>query len=153
MAELLPLQQQITSLLQVGHTITVRWDCGGDESFVYTQLDGQEVESDYSNDKDLAYLLDRYLTELLDLPDAGDFHMEGTGRIFQEGQKIVIDYQSVFTEAGDEDLLTDDEWREMGLDPDEWRSEPKAPSTDPAATTAPVNDPFYSGRKVLFILP
>jgi hypothetical protein len=150
MADLLPVQQQLADLLQAGHALTVRWDCGGDESFVTTELDGTEVQADYSNDADFAVLLDRYLTELLDLPDAGDFHMEGTGRIFLDEVEVVIEYQSVFTDDGT-DLLTDEEWREMGLDPDEWRSEAKAHAAD-GTMAEPQPDPSYSGRRVLFTL-
>lgn len=152
MAELLPVQQQIANLLQAGHTLTVRWDCGGDESFVYTELDGQEVRADYNNDADFPFLLDRYLTELLELPDAGDFQMEGTGRIFRESDEVIIDYQSVFTDDGS-DLLTDEEWREIGIDPAEWRSEATTAGAEGAtATTDPQPDPYFSGRRVLFTL-
>ena len=150
MAELLPVQQQIADLLQAGHTLAVRWDCGGDESFVYTEVDGQEIRADYGNDADLAYLLDRYLTELLELPDAGDFQMEGTGRIFREGPEVIIEYQSVFTDDGS-DLLTDEEWREIGIDPAEWRTEATNTGAE-GATTELQPDPYFSGRRVLFTL-
>jgi hypothetical protein len=150
MAELLPVQQQIADLLQAGHTLAVHWDCGGDESFVTTEVDGAEVRADYGNDADLPTLLDRYLTELLDLPDAGDFHMEGDGRIFQEEASVVIEYESVFTDDGS-DLMTADEWREMGLDPAEWLSEAKEPAAE-GETTESQFDPTYSGRRVLFTL-
>jgi hypothetical protein len=150
MAELLPVQQQIANLLQAGHTLAVHWDCGGDESFVTTKIDGEEVQADYDNDADFAMLLDRYLTELLDLPDAGDFHMEGNGRIFREQANVVIDYESVFTDDGT-DLLTAEEWREMGLDPAEWQSEAKEPTAE-GDTAEPQPDPSYSGRRVLFTL-
>jgi hypothetical protein len=149
--ELIPIQRQIADLLQAGHTLAVRWDCGGDESFVYTEVDGQETRADYENDNDLAFLLDRYLTELLELPDAGDFHMEGTGRIFREGAEVIIDYQSVVTDDGS-DLLTDEEWREIGIDPTEWRGEATTTGAEGAATTDPQPDPYFSGRRVLFAL-
>lgn len=150
MAELLPVQQQIADLLQAGHTLAVHWDCGGDESFVTTEVDGAEVRADYGNDADFAMLLDRYLTELLDLPDAGDFHMEGDGRIFREEASVVIEYESVFTDDGS-DLMTAEEWREMGLDPAELLSKAKEPAAEgePAESQS---DPFYSGRRVLFTL-
>lgn len=152
MAELTLVQRQIADLLQAGHALAVRWDCGGDESFVYTELDGKEIRADYNNDTDLAFLLDRYLTELLELPDAGDFQLEGTGRIFQEGAEVIIEYQSVFTDDGS-DLLTDEEWREIGIDPAEWRSEAATPGAAGAtATTDPQPDPYFSGRHVLFTL-
>lgn len=150
MADLLPVQQQIADLLQAGRTLTVHWDCGGDESFVTTEIDGEEVRANYEDDADFPQLLDRYLTELLDLPDAGDFHMEGDGRIFREEADVVIDYQSVFTDVGT-DLLTDEEWREMGLDPAEWQSKAKEPTAEgESAELQP--DPSYSGRRVLFTL-
>lgn len=145
-------EQKIAETLQAGHTLTVRWDCGGDESWVYTELDGQELETVYENENNLAYLLDRYLTELLELPDAGDFHMQGTGRIFQEGPAVVIAYQSEFSDADDE-LLTDEELREMGLDPDEWRAEAATqPDDKPSATDLEEAGAYYSGQRVLFTL-
>lgn len=152
MAELTLVQRQIADLLQAGHILTVRWDCGGDESFVYTELDGQEVQANYSNDADFPSLLDRYLTELLELPDAGDFQMDGTGRIFREGTEIIIECQSEFIDDGS-GLLTDEEWRELGIDPAEWRSEVvTAGAEDAAPSTEYQADPSYSGRRVLFTL-
>lgn len=150
MAELLPVQQQIAALLQAGRTLTVHWDCGGDESFVTTEIDGEEVRANYEDDADLPQLLDRYLTELLDLPDAGDFHMEGDGRIFREEADVVIEYESVFTDDGT-DLLTPEEWRELGVDLTEWQSEAKD-STAEGEPAESQSDPCYSGRRVLFTL-
>nr|GFD51905.1 hypothetical protein [Tanacetum cinerariifolium] len=77
--------------------------------------------------------------------------MEGTGRIFQEGAEVIIEYQSVFTDDGS-DLLTDEEWREIGIDPAEWRSEAAPAAEGATATTDPQPDPYFSGRRVLFTL-
>lgn len=150
MADLLPIQHQLAGLLQAGHMLTVHWNCDGDESFVTTKVDGEEVRADYGNDADFAMLLDRYLTELLDLPDAGDFHMKGNGRIFREEASVVIEYESVFTDDGS-DLLTAEEWREMGLDPAEWQTAAKEPAAEGEPAESP-SDPTYSGRRVLFTL-
>ena len=37
------LKTELTALLQAGHALTVRWDCGGDQSFVTTEIDGQQA--------------------------------------------------------------------------------------------------------------
>ena len=103
MAELTLVQRQIADLLQAGHTLTVRWDCGGDESFVYTQVDDKEVKANYLDDNDLHVLMNEYITEILDLPAAGDFSMQGTGHIFQEGKEIIISYQSQATTYWEDD--------------------------------------------------
>lgn len=178
MAELLPVEQQIAQTLQAGHALSVRWDCGGDESFVYTQLDGQEIRADYGNSNDLAYLLDQYLTDLLQLPDAGEFAMEGTGRIFREGPAVLIEYQSRAMVYWEDFGLTDEELRELGV---ELPDRPALPtdSEAPALGTAPTGaeesqeeadkigeeeeedagtfdqdmSDEYSGRRVLFMLP
>ena len=144
---LTPVEQHIAHTLQAGHALTVRWDCGGDESFVYTAVDGQELDADYGNDQDLAYLLDGYLTEQLNLPSAGDFSMRGNGRIFQEGQEVIIDYQSEsWADSSWMDDLSDEELVEIGctrpVPTDEQESE------EPAYET----DADYSGRLVLFTL-
>ena len=142
-----PVEQQIAQTLQAGHTLTVRWDCGGDESFVYTAIDGQELDTDYGNDQNLAYLLDGYLTERLNLPDAGDFSMRGVGRIFQENQEVIIDYQSEWW-ADDSwmDDLSDEELAEIGCTRPAPADENK--NEEPAYESAAE----YSGRLVLFTL-
>lgn len=126
------VENQITQLLQQGQLLTVRWDCGGDESFVTAELNGVEQPANYGDEQDFYVLLDRYITELLDLPDAGEFSMQGTGRIFQEGQEVILDYQSRATTYWDND---DDSWKDeftaeqladMGVSPRESDSTPTA---------------------------
>ncbi|MGI4869926.1 MAG: hypothetical protein ACRYFX_01975 [Janthinobacterium lividum] len=144
------LEPQVRTLLENGHTLTVRWDCGGDESFVYTQLDGQELPAVYDNTPNLARLLDQYLTERLDLPSAGEFSMQGTGRIFQEGAEVVIEYESRAT--GDNSWmedLSDEELAEMGYT----RPVPAEGDEDDDASTYPPDEEMsaeYTGRQVLF---
>ena len=106
-------------------------------------------------------LLDRYLTDLLQLPDAGEFQMQGTGRIYQEGAAVLIEYQSRAWVYWEDFGLTDEELRELGV---ELPAPPTAPTeaAPPEAAEAPGEhgDNFdqdmsdeYSGRRVLFTLP
>lgn len=152
----LPAETELLSTLQAGHQLTVRWDCGGDESFVYTQLDGEELEANYSRSNDLPSLLDQYLTERLELPGAGEFSMEGTGRIFQEGQEVVIEYQSqAFADTSWMDDMSDEELTAIGYT----RPVPAAEHADdneeeyPSYPPDPEMSDAYSGRLVLFTLP
>ncbi|MGI4869923.1 MAG: hypothetical protein ACRYFX_01960 [Janthinobacterium lividum] len=114
------LPAQLLALLQAGRVLTVRWDCGNDESIVTTLVDGVEQPFDLgagymdfflehrdmdvylSRITNLPVLLDGFLTERLGLPSVGEFSMRGTGRIFQEGAAIVLDYQSDATSWDDE---------------------------------------------------
>jgi hypothetical protein len=131
------VENQLAQLLQQGQVLSVRWDCGGDESFVTAELNGIEQVANYGDEQDFYVLLDRYITELLDLPDVGEFSMQGTGRIFQEGQEVILEYQSRATTYWDDD---DDSWKDeftaeqladMGLTPRESDSTP----TDASAAT------------------
>jgi hypothetical protein len=115
----------------------VRWDCGGDESFVTAEINGVEQEANYRDAQNFAVLLDRYITETLDLPDVGEFSMQGTGRIFQEGQEVILNYESRATTYWDDD---DDSWKDeftaeqladIGLSP----RESAPPSADESAAT------------------
>ncbi|MGI4869924.1 MAG: hypothetical protein ACRYFX_01965 [Janthinobacterium lividum] len=157
------LKQGIVALLQAGHALTVRWDCGGDQSIVTTEVDGQEADTDYNDPHNLPVLLDRYLTDLLQLPDVGDFAMQGSGRIFLDATSVVIEYQSDYTDYTDpnEYGLSDEEWRAMGMEPPARPAADEAPATPANAETAsPAATTFdqdmsdeYSGRRVLFTLP
>ena len=144
------LEPQVRALLGNGHALTVRWDCGGDESFVYTQLDGQELPVNFNDPHDLSHQLDQYLTMKLNLPSAGEFSMEGTGRIFQEGPEVIIEYQSeAFGDDSWMEDLSDEELAEMGYT----RPEPAASEDEGDAQTYSYDEGTsqeYSGRQVLF---
>ena len=103
------VENQIAQLLQQGQVLTVGWDCGGDESFVTAELNGVEQPANYGDAQDFYVLLDRYITELLDLPDVGEFNMHGTGRIFLDGKQVILEYQSRATTYWDND---DDSWKD-----------------------------------------
>ena len=145
-----PIESQILTVLQAGRALTVRWDCGGDESFVYTEVDGAEQPFDFQNQTtDFAFGMDRYLTDLLELPSAGEFEMRGTGRIFQEGAAVVIDYQSeAFADDSWMADLSDEQLEEMGY------TRPAPPDPAAADDVSYPPDPSmsdeYSGRRVLF---
>lgn len=85
-------QQEIKKWL-LGHLnanreVTVRWDCGGDEAFVYPAIDGEDVDS---SDK-IHQEFEQFLIDALDIPDAGEFEMQGEGTIFLEDGEILIEY-------------------------------------------------------------
>jgi hypothetical protein len=164
MPALQPIEKQISELLQNGCSLTVSWHCGGDESFVETALDGQQQEFNYADANDLATLMDRYLTDLLELPDVGEFDMDGNGRIFCDGKEVVIEYQSVANTYWDEnwkDEFTDEELLAMGVELPERQAPENPTSTSESTSDTPdeTNDTYdpdmsaeYSGRRVLFLL-
>lgn len=84
------LQQELQQLIQEGKTITVSWDCGGDEAFAYIQINGQQLE--FGNP--LAEAMDMFLINRLDLPSAGEFTLEGGGSITLEEGELWLDYAS-----------------------------------------------------------
>ena len=168
MAELTAVQQQLANLLQAGRTLTVRWDCGGDQSFVTTEVDGQEVAANYESEADFAFSLDRYLTELLELPDVGEFQMQGTGRIYQQGREVLIDYQSRAEVYWEDYGFSDEELRELGVELPARPAAEATPAADAAspggeqadedeAESQPAYDPdmsaAFSGQRILFTLP
>lgn len=164
--EYLQTKRRLFELLQTGHRVTVHWDCGGDESFVYTSIDGQEQESTYEAG-DFAYEVEQLLTEELELPGVGEFSMTGDGHFFLEGRGVGLDYQSTAEVYDDEltddfyDDFTDEQLAEMGLE----RPAPKADAPEAAAPVEAAAEPSaadeesswmseeYSGRRILFELP
>lgn len=149
-------KQRLFELLQAGHVVTVHWDCGGDESFVTTHIDGQEAPHD------LLLEVDRLVTEALNLPDAGEFNMEGDGTFYLEGRGVGLDYKSDATVYLDDyDLdeeffqqYTDEELLDMGLRRPTPVTIPLAPGKEePEAVRSPGMSDEYTGRSILFELP
>ncbi len=175
------LKTQLIALLTGGHQLTVRWDCGGDEHFVTTLLDGEVQEFDYgpgfqewqdsqwlagnyaadshdflSQITNLSVLLNDYLSGLLRLPSVGEFSMHGTGRIFQEKNAIVIDYQSEAV-CWDYEPDPDENWPdELYLTAEEMAELKRPPSKTGSAEHPPKPDlqmsANYTGRTIMFDL-
>lgn len=175
------LPAQLVALLQAGHAITVRWDCGSDDHLVTMQLDGVEQGFDFGEDYDwvrfaeqeeyeqylsritnVPLLLSSFLAEQLGLPSVGEFRMQGGGEIFLEGQRIVLDFQSDAT-AWDDGWVPDDWLPEYYLSTNELTELFPERLTEMAAWSGMARQPAshpdpqmsaaYSGREVLFTLP
>lgn len=134
------LQARVLALLQAGHTLAVRWDCGNDESLLFVGLDGVELPFDYTQPAtDLAVSLSNYLLDLLELPGVGAFELRGGGQLTLEGSSIVLHYQSEYVDY-------EGEWMENLTAEQE-----AAMAAGTAATpTDPELSEEYSGRQVLF---
>ncbi|MGI4762141.1 MAG: hypothetical protein ACRYF0_15645 [Janthinobacterium lividum] len=133
------LYTRVLSLLQAGHALAVRWDCGNDESILFIDLDGAELACDYTVPNDLAVSLSNYVLDLLELPGIGAFELRGGGRIVLENGKIVLHYQSEFVDYEGEWVDALSEEQEAALNAD--------------TATAPIDPELseeYSGQQVLF---
>lgn len=175
------LPAQLAALLQAGHVLTVRWDCGSDDHIVTTQLDGVAQHIDFGEDyyhwqfapqeeyeyylsriTNLPMLLSSFLAERLGLPSVGDFRMQGEGRISLEGPDIVLDFQSDAT-GWDDGWTPNDQLPEYYLSADELAElfpERLAElaawdglARAPGSYPDPQMSAAYTGREVLFTLP
>jgi hypothetical protein len=134
------LPARVLVLLQSGHTLAVRWDCGNDESILFIDLDGAELPFDYTAANDLAVNLCDYLLDLLELPGVGAFELRGGGRIVLEGEEFVLHYKSEFVDY-------EGDWvNEL--------SEEQEAALNAGTANAPIDPELseeYSGRQVLFV--
>ncbi len=133
------LEARVRALLQAGHTLAVRWDCGNDESLLYIDLDGTELPFNYRDPYDLADSLCDYLLGLLELPGVGAFELRGGGRMVLEEEAVVLHYQSEFVDY-------EGDWL------DELSEEQKAALNAGTASVSidPELSEEYSGQQVLF---
>ncbi len=78
------------------------WESGNDEAFVEFE-DFTTAEEDQFTD------LEEYIINKLDIPDAGEFNMNGNGAIFIEGNAVKAKYQSMLKNIVDYNEDTDEE--------------------------------------------
>lgn len=133
------LQQQLKQLLEEGKTITVSWDCGGDEAFAYIQMDGQELDYEHP----LAAAMDLFLINRLDLPSVGEFNLEGGGNIALKEGELWLNYASKSQFYWDEE-----EYEYMVEHSKEHNPEEEMPSFEESQQMQP--DPEFSGKVALF---
>lgn len=115
---LIKLEKEIREILQEGKTITLKWNCGGDEAIISSFIDKEELPYDGN----ILVGLDMYIANYLNLPDVGEFQMEGEGKIIEESGNIFLECES--TMVGFEDYYGNGEsngWKEVN-EPDEMYS-------------------------------
>ncbi|TDW99096.1 hypothetical protein [Dinghuibacter silviterrae] len=82
-------------------SLVFSWESGGDEAFVH--FDDDITEEDVSED------LEEYIVNKLDIPDAGEFKMNGNGVIYIADNFVRAKYSSTMKEIIDYNEDTDEE--------------------------------------------
>lgn len=80
------LKTTLQQLLQQGDTITLKWDCGGDEALIYIQYNNKPISEDRNAPKWVDALC-MHLLNTIGLPSAGEFSMDGKGEILVQNQQ------------------------------------------------------------------
>ena len=114
---MIDLKEETLKLLKEGKEITLKWNCGGDEAIVTPYLNGEQM--DY-RDKYVEKLY-IYLANYLNLPDVGEFDMEGEGKLIEEKGEIYIEYESImkgYVDYGERGEKS--EWVEVNEREDMW---------------------------------
>ena len=96
----LELKDWLVGQLQQKQKIPFHWESGNDEAFVYFD--------DEPDDDDQFQYLGEYIVDKLDIPDAGEFEMNGTGVLYIENGAIRAKYSSTIKEAVDYDEERDE---------------------------------------------
>ena len=89
----------ILSIREKG-SLAFTWESGNDEAFV-TFKDSNEAEEDNFQD------LEEYIIDKLDIPDAGEFRMDGSGTLYLADNHVKAKYSSIIKGITDYDEETD----------------------------------------------
>ena len=100
------LKKAVFEELKKGKEITVEWNCGGDEAILSVHWEEEEISYGDAFAEDI----DIYLSIKLNLPDAGEFSMEGGGKLIAENDDVFLVYESRL--KGYEDF--DEEYNYLG---------------------------------------
>jgi hypothetical protein len=91
----------IASVKEKG-SLSFSWESGNDEAFV-TFKDSTEMEEENYQD------LEEYIVDKLDIPDAGEFEMTGSGTVYIDGNLVRAKYTSTMKAIIDYDEGTEKE--------------------------------------------
>jgi hypothetical protein len=83
----LRLKGWIISSINEKGSLPFTWESGNDEAFVTFQDSNEEEEEDYQD-------MEEYIIDKLDIPDAGEFSMTGSGTVYIEGDSVKAKYSS-----------------------------------------------------------
>lgn len=103
------LKDWVVGSLKEKGNLVFSWESGNDEAFVSFQ---DKTDSEEENFEDL----EEYIVDKLDIPDAGEFQMNGNGTIYLENGLVRAKYSSVikaiidFDEETEEEIFSEEEY-------------------------------------------
>lgn len=101
------LKGWLIEYLKEKNTLSFTWESGGDEAFV-TVEDKDYIDNDiYNSEHD--FDLEDYIIDKLNIPDAGEFQMNGSGIIYMENNFVKVKYSSTMRATIDFDEKTGEE--------------------------------------------
>jgi hypothetical protein len=102
------LKDWLISLVNDKKSLQFSWESGNDEAFVSFQ-DYKEIDEEKFQD------LEEYIIDKLEIPDAGEFQMNGKGTIYLENNYLKVKYSSImkatidFNEETEEEIFSEEE--------------------------------------------
>jgi hypothetical protein len=102
------LKGWVTASLMENGSLPFSWESGGDEAFVTFQ---NKTDAEEDNFQDL----EEYIIDKLEIPDAGEFQMNGSGTIYMENNFAKAKYSSTmkemidFNEETEEEIFSEEE--------------------------------------------
>ena len=94
------LKLWLLQLLKEKKELRFNWESGNDEAFV-TFEDEDNMNENFESLQD-------YMIAALDIPDAGEFEMHGTGTIYIAGNAVRVTHESITKMIIDYDETTDE---------------------------------------------
>ncbi len=160
------IKETLLQYLDAGKKVTLTWDCGSDEAFVQTSIDGKELSSFVDGEYqqyEFPALLEHFIITELALPSAGEFSLEGKGEIRKENNQLVIVYEAVnlsyedYQYFEDEDDSTENkntiqEDQKKEDDNEDKDTDYEEEYNSQYVNASPEEYAEYSGKKVLFTL-
>jgi hypothetical protein len=104
----LRLKDWLVAAVREKGSLSFTWESGNDEAFV-TFPDSNE-----SNERQF-WDLEEYITDRLEIPDAGEFAMTGSGEVYIDGNVLRARYQSTmkaivdYDEENEQEIYSDEE--------------------------------------------
>lgn len=96
------LKTWIVAMIAEKGSLAFTWESGNDEGFV-------TFKDDFDREEDSFEELEVYILEKLEIPDAGEFQMNGSGDIYIENNLVKAKYSSIMKELIDFDEETQQE--------------------------------------------
>jgi hypothetical protein len=95
------LKPWVLNLLKEKGELTFSWESGNDEAFVTFDAFTEAEENNFME-------LEEYMVDRLEIPDAGEFQMNGSGTVYMDGGIARVKYTSVMKEIVDYNEKTDE---------------------------------------------